>query len=323
MQLSRAQFMLRRIMAVLVVFLPTSSNLARCDDGPKDEGRVGRLLVYARDTSPLVPDNLRFRGLLSVDPKTGNSKQVGGPDLELGSLSHDGRFLAGVAFPAGQAGGRGEVRVYDLTKEQPARKVFDRPGVPSWSKNGTQIVIGAKVALGHYETFRVNRDGSDLTKLPIPEDRFVVDCSCDGSWLGSWTPRRKTREGHILFMHADGTDVREVVNEVGAGGTFRISHDGREVVYSLIQTEKAGTQSTLWIVGINGLDRREIPIKFAPGEMVAPRWSPDGSKLALGVTWNGRQNRLMENQILIVDRDGKNVRTLSLPPWKPILLDWK
>jgi dipeptidyl aminopeptidase/acylaminoacyl peptidase len=114
------------------------------------------------------------------------------------------------------------------------------------------------------------------------------------------------------------------VNEIGAGGQFRISPDGREVVYALTETGKDARKGTLWIVGVDGLNRRQVPITFAPGEIVIPHWSPDGSRLALEVTQsNGQLRKLKENQILIIDRDGKNARTLPLPPWNPMLLDWK
>jgi hypothetical protein len=314
----------------LLLSLSATSGLAWGDDPTNPDKRAGRLLVHALDTSSDVPEEIRFQGLLLVDPETGDSQQVGSPDLELGSLSPDGRFLAGVAVPVTTKAGadtavdKGGVWVYDLTKpDLPRRKVFDRPAVPSWISDSSQLVLGAQGPKGGRETYRVKSDGSDLTKLPIPENEFVIDSTRDGRWLASFQTKRKTRENHILLTHPDGTGSREVVNEVGVGGTFQISPDGREVVYSVIDTEGGETKSTLWVIRIDGANRRQIPIKFSPGEMVKPRWSPDSSRLALGITWNGRPRKGMKNRIQIVDREGKNGRTLPLPPWQPTLLDWK
>jgi hypothetical protein len=226
-----------RVKAAVFMWLGIAAAVGsvRGDDAPQVKAKAspGRLLVRAQDPSREVPVGLRFQGFLSVDPETGEWKPVGDRDLSTGALSPDGRFLAGVVSSREDAAKEG-VWVYDLTREVPRRRVFDRLGVPSWSNDGTQIVIGTKVDRARHETYRVKADGSGLTKLPIPESEFVLNCSRDGSWLASWNPVRKTRETHLVLTHPDGTGSHEIVNEMGFAGSFQISPNGREVVYAIL-----------------------------------------------------------------------------------------
>jgi Tol biopolymer transport system component len=299
--------------------------MARGDDAPNGKAKAGpgRLLVHAIDEPPRVPADRRFKGLLLVDPETAESRPVGDSDLETGSLSVDGRFLAGVTAPGAEPGKEG-IWVYDLTQDVLRRRVFDRPGIPSWSNDSSQLVIGTKVEQGRYETYRVKVDGSGLTRLPIPESECVVDCSRDGSWLDSWNLEPKDRKSHILLMHPDGTGSHEVVFEGIAIGEFsQISPDGREVVYPVMMIKPGGWESSLWVVGVDGGNRRQIPLHFEHNTKIRPRWSPDGSRLAVGEYidgWGGISCR-----VRLVDLDGKNLRVL-MRRWgnrRVTLLDWK
>jgi Tol biopolymer transport system component len=315
-----------RLRATLFVCLAIASaaGLARGDDPPKAKAKAGpgRLLVRAQDPSREVPNGLRFEGFLSVNPETGDWKPIGDRDLEVASLSPDGRFLAGAVSSREDAAKEG-VWVYDLTREIPRRRVFDRLGVPSWSNDGSQLVIGSNIARGRYETYRVKADGSGLTKLPIPEGEFVINCSPDGSWLASHNPVRKTLETHILLTHPDGTGSHEVVNAVNLSGAAQISPNGREVVYAIYGSDRQQkTESSVWIVGIDGGNRRRVPVKLEGNSFIRPCWSPDGSRLAINVIVNG-QPRPRVDEIVVIDLDGKNSNTLPLPPWRLSLHDWK
>jgi Tol biopolymer transport system component len=303
--------------------IASAAGLARGDDPPKAKAKAsqGRLLVRVEDRSREVPVGLRFQGLLLVDPETGEWKPVGDRDLVAGALSPDGRFLAGAVSPAAEAEKRG-VWIYDLTGDAPRRRVFDRYGMPSWSNDGSQLVIGSPIVQGRYETYRVKADGSGLTKLPIPEGESVINCSRNGSWLASHNPVRKTLETHILLTHPDGTGSHEVASAVNLNGAAQISPNGREVVYAIYGSDREKTESSVWIVGIDGGNRRRVPVKLEGNSLIRPRWSPDGRRLAINVSVNGPPMPRVD-EIVVIDLDGKNSNTLPLPPWRLSLHDWK
>ena len=166
----------REIILALTAGLASVLSLVstRGDDGPKQSG--GKLVIAMSDSLPGVPAAAQFRGLILVDPENGAIKNIPGRDLESGFLSPDGRWLAtvntGAEFPENVG-----IWIEDVTGKTPAKRIFDRTGVPTWSGDGKQLVICTQAARGKYETYRVNSDGSDLTKLPIPQTELVVDWS--------------------------------------------------------------------------------------------------------------------------------------------------
>ena len=125
------------------------------------------------------------------------------------------------------------------------------------------------------------------------------------------------------LVHPDGTGAR-YLTEGSANddlfSIFKISPDGRHVAYIEIKTVNDIRHSRLFVVDIDGKNRREIPITFEPGTTVGVWWSPDGSRLALNLL-NGQTK---EGSIALVDLDGSNYRKLSLPPgrWNLHVCDW-
>ena len=79
-------------------------------------------------------------------------------------------------------------------------------------------------------------------------------------------------------------------------------------------------RSRLFVADIDGNNRREMPVAFESGTTVRVCWSPDGSRLALDMTY---QNR--EGTIAVVNQDGTNFRKVPLPPgrWSPYVYDWE
>jgi Tol biopolymer transport system component len=308
--------------ATLAALLISSfSPNAWADDDPKS--KAGKILARADDMAGKIPGDQQFHGMILIDPETGEFNSVGAEGTIAGTLSPDRRYLAGVVYRGGEA----EIGVWveDLTGKMPRRRVFKRSGFPSWADGGKTLVIGslANAAQGTYETYRINPDGTGLTELPVDATEYVLDCTPDGSWLASSNPKANRRDSrrHILLSRPDGTETRELIDENHLA-LFRVSPDGREVVYALVTQGEAKVESHLWLVNINGTDRRRIPIDFGAGVMVRPVWSPDGKRLALGVTRLGVAAG-QRSQILLIDRDGRNSKTLALPDWQLSVFDWK
>jgi Tol biopolymer transport system component len=327
----RGRFRVPGITGVAAVCLTLANpGVPALGDDPKkgdDKPRSDRIIVYAFEDSPEVPAKQRFSGVLSVDLETGEWKQVGDADTPRGARSPDGRF---VAANGGKQGTSNEgVWVHDLEKKTPPRKVFDRFGLSSWSGDGRQLIIAHPVAGGRYETYRVNADGTGMTRLPIPETDLVEDYSREGSWLAAFeAPAGRNGPTRIHLMRPDGTERHTVVNEEGMPHSdYQLSPDGRKLVYEKITIEPLTFKCALWVVDSGGENRTQIPLDFEPGTTARVRWSPDGTRLALTLTPNPtRMNpraKEAKDRLVVVGLDGKNLRTIPLPPWRLVLLGWE
>ena len=112
-------------------------------------------------------------------------------------VSPDSRYLL-----YSQSGGPDEagIWIYDMTRQSPPRRIFDRRAVAHWTNNGRQVVISepAGEKRENFETWRINTDGTGLMKLPISENELVLDCSADGTWLATRTSSGDPRIGATL-----------------------------------------------------------------------------------------------------------------------------
>jgi len=312
---------------------------ARQADHPSGKENAGASEIIAR-VADLARDILRegFAGFVAINPETGAWRPIWkGLSLASGRVSPDGRYL--VASKTGQDlddKGAG-VWVYDLKGESLPRRVFERKGAAVWSHDGQKVVISAPVGRNweKIETWSVSADGSARTKLPLPEGELVLDCSRDGTWLAARSVGGKRENlGRLVVMHPDGTGMR-VLNEGSAQqdrfSIFRFSPDGRKIACVEISIDGAFAPGRrfidgvrhprVFIVDVDGSNRREIPAKFEPGTTVDVRWSPDGSRLALNVL----DGRTKQGSVDLVDIDGSHRRQLPLPPgnWNLLVCDWK
>ena len=167
-----------------------------------------------------------------------------------------------------------------------------------------------------FETWRVNADGSGPTRLPIPEGDLVLDASRDGTWLATRTMGGEPQHrGRLTLVHPDGTGARYLTEGSAKDdrfSIFKIAPDGRRVAYAEITTVDKVRHAELFVVDIDGRNRRRIPSHFEPGTTVTVCWSPDGSRLALNLIDTEKK----EGSIVLVDLDGPNFhfRKLPLPP---------
>jgi RNA polymerase sigma factor (sigma-70 family) len=289
----------------------------------KGKGGSGELIVRAADMGRGRPVD-SFMGMVAIDRETATWRTIfTGPSH--GPLSPDGRYIvcSRVLKDPGEDGAG--VWVYDTQGASPPRRIFERKGEPFWSDGGRRVVIGVPVGerYDRFETWRVNADGTGRTRLPIPETDLVLDCSQDGTWLATRTiSGEPAHRGRLTLVHPDGTGAR-VLTEGSAKddlfSVFKIAPDGRNVAYVEVKTEDKVRKCRLFVVDIEGKNRREIPVAFEHGTIVIPFWSPDGSRLALNL-FNDR-----ESSIALVGLDGSDFRKLALPPgrWNLHICDWK
>jgi Tol biopolymer transport system component len=268
------------------------------------------------------------RGIIAITPADGSWRWVE-PMRGLARLSPDGHTLAFLG-PINPPGPRA-IWTRDIRGEDPPRRISELTGIPVWSPDGKWIVTsprapGAGEKLSPRETWRMNADGSNQVRLPVPETDWVVDWSPDGRWL--LTESFQGPEGtQIRIMHPDGTGLRSLTESKQVHHYPRFSPDGRRIVCST-STPKG---HALWIVGVDGRDRREIPLE--PRRHAKACWSPDGRWLAIELldlqpSENGRlvltsDLDQLNSRIEVVSVGGEDRRRLNLPKGYIVLCDWR
>jgi hypothetical protein len=307
-----------------------SGSVVHGDDAKKEDKKTtsGRILVWAfelKTEGPREEQGMQGIKILTVDPETGESAKLATPERLGGSLSPDCRYLASNRDRAG-APNEG-IWVHDLTGTSPPRKLYDRFGFTHWLNNGEQAIVVDPIPQRRYMTYRVKIDGTETTRLPIPETDCVEDCTRDGLWI---VARDRTEEDRtrIHVMHPDGTARRTIVDEMNMpNADFRLSPDGKKLAYVKITLEGTTATCAVWVLDIEEKEQKQVPIHFEPGDLVNLRWSPDGRRFALGfreqVALRKRPADLADDRIVVVDVDGSNMRKLPLPPSKLLLSDWK
>jgi len=199
-------------------------------------------------------------------------------------------------------------------------RISDRSGIPIWSGDGNHIVATKQEAKNdrwHDETWRINADGSNPIKLPIPDTDAVEDWSPDGKWFVTCSDRHPPhgRGYQIYIMKTDGSEQRRLTKD-GLNVRARFSPDSRKIVY-YHSTGKDG--SSLWVVDVDGKNAKEL-INEAGLANPSAFWSPDGKRVA-AIMWNWDVDKngtrflnfnSADYRIEIMDADGDNRRRLNL-----------
>jgi Tol biopolymer transport system component len=313
------------------VALPTlrlEAAIRQADEAKAQNPLRNRIIVYAQ-LKLGGPNAEETRGLFSIDPDSSAWSKIS--DLEgLVRVSPDGTKAAYAKYGPPERNNnqtREGTWIVDLGAEAPARKLADATGPLCWSADGKRLIISEWNLQPGDEgpmkqtSWQVNADGSDLTKLPIPETDQVNDWSRDGQWLATTSDRDPPHgRGYQLYvMHPDGTASRRLTNGHGLNVYPRFSPDSAQLAYF---RRAKGTPDRIEIVSIDGSSPRTL---IAGEGLETPdevAWSPDGKRLVVSMlTWklNAEGQKTISDpydanlRLLVIDSDGKNARPLTLP----------
>lgn len=103
--------------------------------------------------------------------------------------------------------------------------------------------------------------------------------SPDGQWIAF--DAIKDGQEDLFLMRLDGTDLRQLTDDVNKDRAPRWSPDGRQLVF---YTDRSGANES-WTINVNGTGLKQITYDTHTYGMIA-MWSPDGSKMVQSVMQN-------------------------------------
>jgi dipeptidyl aminopeptidase/acylaminoacyl peptidase len=287
-----------------LVFGAAHGSSARGETKPPESPRPSRIYVAA-DVTPQG-------GVLACDPETGEVEAISvraelcvrvSPDRDRLAFMNDGALWTSTIHGP----------------KEPVR-VFDGGANGLWSPDGRALIVttikrpqqpGGAVT---YEAIRMNADGSERVRLPLPASDYVQDWSSDGRWLATTSYRHRPGENrHIYVMHPDGKAERRLTHE--HDNLYpRFSPDGRTIAFVRhVDGEKSLAVCTVAVQG--GEPRKVYQIDGAHPSVC---WSPNGKQLAVAV-WNLSERGGVARdhpfgcRIELMDADGSHRTILPIP----------
>jgi beta-lactamase regulating signal transducer with metallopeptidase domain len=328
-QLSRRTGLVLVSAAALACLLPTFQHAPiqaqpqQAQPGAKAKGRIYVSAALRFKAEGQDEEKTHYSMLIAIDPATGKWRKMA-DDAHYGRVSPDGQTLV-----FGRDGG---IWNCDTGGSNNPGKISDKSGRPIWSPDGKHLVAtrqenldkdnekGRKTPAWRDETWRIDADGSNPIKLPIPDTDSVEDWSPDGQWFITCSDRHPPY-GHgyqLYLMRTDGTRQRRLT-EGGLNVYARFSPDGKKILF-LRQTAKAG--NSIWTMDVDGKNAKEIVKEVDLASLNGAFWSPDGKQLAMSLfNWeldeNGKRvsragSDTANPRIEIMNADGTNRRQLRL-----------
>jgi hypothetical protein len=147
---------------------------------------------------------------------------------------------------------------------------------PRWSPDGMQIVFISPCVrhLNSYpgaNLYIINADGSGLVPLPnVPGGDYDPSWSPDGKQI-AFTSLRNGGVPGIYILTRKGNSVKSLVeDETRAISQPAWSPNGLEIAY-------VNSDNRIWVMDVNGENRRSLISGEGDYLINAPAWSPDGS----------------------------------------------
>jgi TolB protein len=185
-------------------------------------------------------------------------------------------------------------------------------GCGDWSPDGSRLAVEGFPESGHPElngiyTVRAS-DGGDLTLVsrnPFGGYDAVPQYSPDGSRIVFFRddPVKELGDGvgALFVVEPDGNGLKRVTPWGMAASWGSFSPDGRWIVFG-------DPRGNLDLVHPDGTGLQRIPVELGNGQVLQPRWSPDGTMIVFGLRTNGQED------ICTVRRDGSDLTRITNTP---------
>lgn len=271
-------------------FLPAAPNWS--PDGTEiafsDDSQKNKIVIISSDGK-------RFRTIAS-------------PGSNVPYWSPDGRKIAYYSLKNGQC----NIWTIDSDGSNPTQLttdggyfLFSNP----WSPQGDKLVFHSR-RTGNVNVWIMDADGENQRQLVNNGEDIITFYPCwspDGKLIALIAISRN--ESSILLVDVDGI-VRKVLLSVPLETAKLISIGWSPTGENIAYTLKEGSSYGLWIIDINGTNRRRI-LK-SEYQMSAISWSPDGTKIAFDqAETQNLKSFPFPIGIWVIDVDGSNLVRLS------------
>lgn len=174
---------------------------------------------------------------------------------------------------------------------------------PYWSPDGSQLLFRSDRddPGGNRELYKMDADGSNVHRLTYNKGfDTATDWVDDKIYFYNLVKVSDARMvGNIYVMDEDGSNKVLLKSVEQDGGRPNVSPDGQKILYERKDLESGETY--MYTMDMDGTN--ETRILDQPG--LDPVWSPDGSKVVFGATWDGYDG------IYVMDADGTNIKPVS------------
>ncbi|HYY57045.1 MAG TPA: hypothetical protein VE842_06900 [Pyrinomonadaceae bacterium] len=169
---------------------------------------------------------------------------------------------------------------------------------PAWSPDGTQLVFNSDRS-GAEELWLMDSDGSNPTRLTTNGSNGVnFVWSPDGTKIAWQNWDSNTGNYDICVINADGTGFSNLTNDSDSQDKPQWSPNGTKILYQGDVTDPI-TESCLpdvFVMNSDGSGKTNLTNTPEAGDF-APVWSPDGTKIAFGRSYD-------DQGIYVMDSDG-------------------
>lgn len=171
---------------------------------------------------------------------------------------------------------------------------------PAWSMDGRYLAFKSD-RTGNWDIWILDLLTQELTNLTNhPADDRHPTWSPDGKWLAFISDRGGNWD--IYKVRTNGAELTPVVATPAEERFPSWSPDGGSLAYHARPAANADSDIYVWDLD----ESRSQRLTFAAGDDWAAAWSPDGTQIAFVSEQDGN------NEIYVMDRDGRNLRRLTV-----------